>query len=159
MVEIVAYKPDWPTEFQTIAADLRQELGELALRIDHIGSTAVPGLGAKDVIDVQITVAALDEGVIGAMHALGYSLPAGDWNDHCPPTFVGPKTEWEKLFFRPPAGQRRTNTHVRVRGRATSATRSCSAIICAHTARRRRPTPNSNGAWRNTWRIRKPIPT
>jgi GrpB-like predicted nucleotidyltransferase (UPF0157 family) len=34
-------------------------LGPLALRIDHIGSTAVPGLGAKDVIDVQITVASL----------------------------------------------------------------------------------------------------
>ena len=43
---------------------LRQALGGLALRIDHIGSTAVPGLPAKDVIDIQITVAALDAPVI-----------------------------------------------------------------------------------------------
>ena len=49
----------WPQEFETIRSSLQEILGGLALRIDHIGSTSVPGLGAKDVIDVQITVQAL----------------------------------------------------------------------------------------------------
>ena len=44
MVEIIPYQNTWPSDFQAIAARLRQGLGDLALRIDHIGSTAVPGL-------------------------------------------------------------------------------------------------------------------
>ena len=59
---IHAYNPLWPQEFETIRQSLQEILGELALRIDHIGSTSVPGLGAKDVIDIQITVAGADAG-------------------------------------------------------------------------------------------------
>jgi len=118
MVEIVAYQTGWPAEFQTIAAGLRRSLRALALRIDHIGSTAVPGLAAKDLIDIQITVAALDAPVNLAMTALGYTQPDGIWHDHCPPAYVGPETEWQKLYFHEPLGQRRSNTHIRVQGRA-----------------------------------------
>ena len=121
VIEIVPYKPGWPDEFQQIALKLRAGLGELAVRIDHIGSTAVPGLPAKDVIDIQVSVNALDDRVLRAMTALGYTLPEGIWPrvaDHCPPNFIGPETEWEKLLFRPPLGQRRTHVHVRVQGRA-----------------------------------------
>jgi len=118
MVEIVPYKEGWPSEFQEIASILRRAMGELALRIDHIGSTSVPGLPAKDVIDIQISVAALDDRVISAMTALGYTQPEGVRRDHHPPHVVGPETEWEKLMFLPPLGQRRTHTHVRIQGRA-----------------------------------------
>jgi GrpB-like predicted nucleotidyltransferase (UPF0157 family) len=118
MVEICPYQENWPAEFQHIAATLRQSLGSLALRIDHIGSTSVPGLAAKDIIDVQITVAALDDRIISAMLTIDYTQPEGVWRDHRPPDFAGPDSEWEKLFFRPPPGQRPTNTHVRVQGRA-----------------------------------------
>lgn len=118
LVEIVDYQAEWPAEFRKLAANLRAGLGHLALRIDHIGSTAVPGLPAKDIIDVQITVAALDAEVTNALTAIGYTPGEGVWRDHRPPTFAGPETEWEKLYFRPPAGARRTNTHVRVQGRA-----------------------------------------
>ena len=59
-VTIVEPKATWPLEFETISRSLRDALGALALRIDHIGSTSVPGLPAKDVIDVQVTVATLD---------------------------------------------------------------------------------------------------
>jgi GrpB-like predicted nucleotidyltransferase (UPF0157 family) len=117
MVEIVPYHPNWPAEFRELAAHLRQALGPLALRIDHIGSTSVPGLDAKDVIDLQITVAELDDAVIAAMHRAGYSLAEGAWCDHRPPTLTGPETDWEKLYFRAPAGQRRTHTHMRAQGR------------------------------------------
>lgn len=117
-VEIIAYQERWPVEFEQLAAVLRQCLGKLALRIDHIGSTSVPGLAAKDIIDIQITVAALDEPLIHAMERAGYTHREGSWRDHATPGFTGPDSEWEKLLFRPPAGQRRTHTHVRVAGRA-----------------------------------------
>ncbi|MBI3942545.1 MAG: GrpB family protein [Chloroflexi bacterium] len=118
MIEIIPYQESWPAEFREIAVRLRQALGALALRIDHIGSTSVTGLPAKDVIDIQITVAALDQRVMAGMTRLGYAHPEGIWRDHRPPNFVGPETEWEKWFFRLPPGQRRTHTHVRIQGRA-----------------------------------------
>ena len=125
MVTILPYQESWPSEFQAIAARLRQGLGGLALRIDHIGSTSVPGLPAKDIIDVQISVAALDERIKTAMQALGYAHPEGVWRDHRPPGFVGAPgyqdleddANWAKMYFRPPDGQRRTHTHVRVLSR------------------------------------------
>ncbi len=118
MVEIIPYQKSWPSEFQKISSILRHTLDELALRIDHIGSTSVPGLAAKDVIDIQITVAALDDRLILAMTALGYTQAEGIRHDHRPPNFAGPETEWEKWYFYPPRGQRPTHTHVRVQGRA-----------------------------------------
>jgi GrpB-like predicted nucleotidyltransferase (UPF0157 family) len=117
-VEIVRYRGGWPKEFATIAARLRAGLSDLALRIDHIGSTSVPGLAAKDVIDVQITVAELDEQAEAAMRGLGYRRsPFIRGGDHRPPEADGPDTDWQKWFFDAPAGQRRTNTHMRVHGR------------------------------------------
>jgi GrpB-like predicted nucleotidyltransferase (UPF0157 family) len=79
IVEIVPYKESWRSEFLEIAAMLRQALGDLALRVDHMGSTSVPELPAKDVIDIQITVAALDLRVISAMTSLGYALLFRDY--------------------------------------------------------------------------------
>jgi GrpB-like predicted nucleotidyltransferase (UPF0157 family) len=118
MVEIVPYQISWPSNFREIASILRQGLGDLALRIDHIGSTSVSGLAAKDIIDVQITVAALDPSVLSAMSTLGYSQSEGIWRDHRPAHAEGPETDWEKWFFSSPPGQCRTNIHVRVQGRA-----------------------------------------
>jgi GrpB-like predicted nucleotidyltransferase (UPF0157 family) len=118
MVEIVTYKNNWPDEFHEIASALRSGLSGSALRIDHIGSTSVPGLAAKDVIDIQITVAALDPELLSRMTDVGYSLLEGFTRDHRPAYGVGSDIEWEKWFFNPPPGQRPTNTHVRVQGRA-----------------------------------------
>ncbi len=117
MVEIVPYKSTWPAEFLAIASVLRQGLGPLALRIDHIGSTSVPGLAAKDIIDIQVTVAALDQELLSAMAALGYTWREDFSGDHRPPLATGPDSDWGKWVFDPPAGQRPTHTHVRVPGR------------------------------------------
>jgi GrpB-like predicted nucleotidyltransferase (UPF0157 family) len=118
VLEIVPYQERWPGEFQEIAGDLREGLGDLALRIDHIGSTSVRGLAAKDVIDIQISVRALDEILKKALVSIGYTKAQGLWRDHCPASVVAPKSAWEKWYFKPPAGQRRTHVHVRVQGRA-----------------------------------------
>ncbi|GAB4203873.1 MAG: hypothetical protein OHK0022_28450 [Roseiflexaceae bacterium] len=117
MIVIAPYHDEWPLEFEAIAAGLRAGLGDLALRIDHIGSTAVPGLPAKDILDVQVTVAALDEAVTAALTGLGYEQRANIVADHQPPGADGPPEHWQKRLFRPPPGQRPTNLHVRVAGR------------------------------------------
>src|SRR5512142_986207 len=118
MIEIVDYKDSWPEEFRIIAARLRQGLGPLALRIDHIGSTSVRGLAAKDVIDLQITVAAHDQPLKDALTPLGYTHRPEYSRDHRPAQATGPEEDWTKWLFDPPPGQRLTHTHVRLGGRA-----------------------------------------
>jgi pyroglutamyl-peptidase I len=116
--QIVEYSPDWPQAFAEISARLQAGLGELALRIDHIGSTSVPGLAAKDVIDIQITVNTLSDRLLAAMTAMGYSRSEIAVADHIPPGMSCNPLDWQKWFFRAPAGQRATNTHIRITGRA-----------------------------------------
>ncbi len=83
MIEIVPYDPRWPEEFRRVASPLRAALGDLAPRIDHIGSTAVPGLAAKDIIDVQVTAATLDARALAETFApLGYTPLAHITGDH-----------------------------------------------------------------------------
>ena len=57
-IVLVDYDPDWPEQFELEARHIRAVMGDSALRIDHVGSTSVPGLKAKPIIDIQITVAA-----------------------------------------------------------------------------------------------------
>lgn len=115
MIEIVAYNPEWPVEFGEIAAKLRLALGELALRIDHIGSTSVPGLDAKDRIDIQVTVAALTPAVQTALEQIGCTRNQRISGDHLPPGCTE-QGQWTKWFFSPPKETRPLNLHVRVAG-------------------------------------------
>lgn len=75
-VEVVAYDPAWPAEYQAEEARLRAALGHRALAIHHIGSTAVPGLDAKPIIDILVTVRRLEEAVacIAPLRRLGYAF-------------------------------------------------------------------------------------
>jgi dephospho-CoA kinase len=57
---LVPYDPTWPQQASRIIKRVQMVCGAKALRVDHIGSTAVPGMDAKDVIDIQITVESLD---------------------------------------------------------------------------------------------------
>lgn len=118
MIEIVPYKLEWPREFEQIADAVRGALGSLALRVDHIGSTSVPGLDAKDIIDVQVSVARFDEQLDAAFRAIGYTLRTDITSDHQPPGAEGGDSEWEKRYYQPPPGERPTHMHVRILGRA-----------------------------------------
>ena len=105
MIEIVAYDPAWPGRFVELGAAMRGALGAVALRIDHIGSTAVPGLAAKSIVDVQISVASfepLDE-FRQPLEGLGYA-------------FRSTNTERTKRYFREAPGTPRTHVHVRRAG-------------------------------------------
>ncbi len=118
LARIVPYDPEWPRQFDAIAIDIRRVLGRLARRIDHIGSTAVPGLAAKDVIDVQVSVAALEpEGALVApLRAAGF-VPHPIDRDHRPPGRDGAVADWAKRLMVEAPGQRRLNLHLRVDGR------------------------------------------
>src|SRR5262245_24150685 len=59
-LQIVSYDPAWPSQFEVEAVRIREALGSLAVRIDHNGSTSVPGLAAKPIIDIQVSVASLE---------------------------------------------------------------------------------------------------
>jgi len=117
VITIVPYDPAWPGEFAALRAELADILGPWVLRIDHIGSTSVPGLGAKDVIDVQVTVAELATAIRDALVAAGFQHFPEHSHDHVPAGEDPTPERWAKLTFNQGAGRRRANVHVRVAGR------------------------------------------
>ena len=117
-ITIEPYSAQWPHEFATVEGLLRDALGSAAVRIDHIGSTAVPGLPAKDVIDVQVGVADLDDPrLVPAFEQIG-ATATDITSDHEPPGDRSGSAAWEKRYFRPPISWRPTNLHVRATNRA-----------------------------------------
>ena len=80
-IELVPYDAGWPAAFAAEAARIRAALGALALRIDHNGSTSIQGLRAKPIIDIQVSVAALQPLAAYAtpLEGLGYThVPHAD---------------------------------------------------------------------------------
>lgn len=74
-IVIVDYDPGWPARFELERERIAHALGDSALRIEHVGSTAVPGLAAKPVVDVVVEVAdPEDETVTRALESAGYEL-------------------------------------------------------------------------------------
>ncbi len=99
---IVPYDPAWPGVFARERGRLAAALGPVALRIEHNGSTSVPGLAAKPVIDIQISVAVVQpmDGYRRALEQLGYiHVPHAD-DDVCP------------YFHRPPTWPHSHHVHV-----------------------------------------------
>ena len=125
MIELHPYQDCWPQEFVAIGALLRRALGPLALRVDHIGSTSVPGLASKDVIDVQLTVHTFDnfEIIERQLIEVGFVMRPAVISDHrpndnSPAGSFEYDPEWEKRYFRESPGSRRTHIHVRAAGRS-----------------------------------------
>jgi GrpB-like predicted nucleotidyltransferase (UPF0157 family) len=84
-VRIVAYDSAWPTAAETELRTIEDALGEAAVRLEHVGSTAVPGLAAKPILDLQLSVYAIErrELYVGPLERLGYLfVPAPDWPDY-----------------------------------------------------------------------------
>jgi GrpB-like predicted nucleotidyltransferase (UPF0157 family) len=117
LIEIVDYRDGWPGEFRALAGRIRTALGEDAIRIDHIGSTAVPGLAAKDVIDLQITVERIEHTIGLRLASSGFVRRQPISVDHRPPGTAIPDMELQKELFVNADGERRANIHVRVAGR------------------------------------------
>ena len=85
-IRVVDYDPVWPQQFETHAGRITDALGRAALRIEHVGSTSVPGLAAKPVIDILVVVPdSADESVyLPRLKAAGYVLRVRepDWHEH-----------------------------------------------------------------------------
>ena len=75
-VEVVDYDVEWPARYEQVRRQLAAVLGAMAVRIEHVGSTAVVGLPAKPIVDVQVSVHDVeDEGAyVPALESLGYPL-------------------------------------------------------------------------------------
>jgi GrpB-like predicted nucleotidyltransferase (UPF0157 family) len=116
-VSIVDHSAGWAVEYAVIAEELRRALGRVATGIDHVGSTSIVGLAAKDVIDVQVSVADLSalERTCTILENLGY-LVNRNASDHRVPGLEPDETAWRKAFASERDGQRRTHIHVRIRG-------------------------------------------
>lgn len=122
---IVNSDPAWPAQAETLIARLQSVLGPLAARIDHIGSTAVPGLASKDILDIQVTLPDLDAATLAAvavaMTAAGFVHRSDVTRDHRPPGATGPDSDWEKAYFKTPPDERPAHIHVRAAGRPNQA--------------------------------------
>ena len=103
---IVDYDPAWPAQAAEAMAALRNVLGDRLLDIEHVGSTSVPGLAAKPILDLMAGVPSLDEGrvCIPAIEALGYRYQPDD-------------TIPERVYFnKGPEGARTHHLHMVVLG-------------------------------------------
>jgi len=115
---IIPYQARWPGEFRHLAGRIRASVGAAAARVDHIGSTSVPGLGAKDVIDIQVTVANLDDAVAVTRPLKAAGFRQGDafvYDAFRTKQAIDP--ELRKLYMREPENERRTHIHIRELGR------------------------------------------
>lgn len=111
--------PAWPGQAARLAARIAKAAGDFGVAVDHIGSTSVPGLAAKDVIDLQLRVASLADAdaAAPALAAAGFPRRRGQWWDtgH---DFAGGRAgeRWEKRLHNAADPGRPVNLHVRVDG-------------------------------------------
>jgi GrpB-like predicted nucleotidyltransferase (UPF0157 family) len=94
-IELADYDPAWPRAFEHEAARIRSALGSRALRLEHVGSTSVPGLVAKPRIDILLAVrsSAAEPTYVPDLEKAGYLLVIReeDWHEHR--VFKGPDTD------------------------------------------------------------------
>jgi predicted RNase H-like nuclease/GrpB-like predicted nucleotidyltransferase (UPF0157 family) len=111
-VEVSPPRDTWATE-ATAYVDLLRDAIPSALAVDHIGSTSVPGLAAKDCLDLMVQVADLDEAaIVLSLTRRGFRLRPESWNR----VEVTDGVSHPKLVFAAPEGGRSVNVHVRVAG-------------------------------------------
>lgn len=114
-----SYDPTWPAQAERIAARIRRVCGRGIIDVDHIGSTAVPGLPAKDVIDLQVSVPGPEvlDAVTVPLAEAGFPRVPGEWRDTPKPNDPDP-AHWDKRFHANADPGRDVNVHVRVAGSA-----------------------------------------
>jgi GrpB-like predicted nucleotidyltransferase (UPF0157 family) len=116
-VRLAEYDPGWPALYEREAARIRSVLGERVLRLEHVGSTSVPGLAAKPIIDILLVVAdpADEPGYVTPLERAGYRVVIREpgWYQHR--ALKGPDTDIN-LHVHPP-GSPEIGRHLRFRDR------------------------------------------
>jgi GrpB-like predicted nucleotidyltransferase (UPF0157 family) len=115
MIQILSYDPNWPGQFLSLRSMLQGCLGSMAQRIEHVGSTSIPGLDAKAVIDIDVVVQQKDKpAAVLALKTLGYE-PLGDLGIPQREAFAGaPGPIKHNLYLCPPESQALAN-HLAIR--------------------------------------------
>jgi len=94
-ITLADYDPEWPALYEREAARVRELLGDRVRLLEHVGSTSVPGLPAKPIIDMLLAVAdsADEPAYVPSMEAGGYAvrIREPDWHEHR--VFKGPDTD------------------------------------------------------------------
>lgn len=105
-IEMAGPDPAWPQQYQVLAARIRAALGWRVLQLEHVGSTSVPGLAAKPVIDIDLTVADPDreEAYRPALEAAGFRLVIREpwWYGHRALTAEQPRCNLHVFGFDSP---------------------------------------------------------
>ena len=115
-LRVADHDPSWPAQYARVAARIAHAAG--GRRVDHVGSTAVPGLPAKDVLDLQLTVtdlATADE-LAGPLTRAGFPRAPGTWWDTPKPGAAGPGEVWPKRLHGGADPGRVVHLHVRAAG-------------------------------------------
>jgi GrpB-like predicted nucleotidyltransferase (UPF0157 family) len=124
-IEIREYDSAWPRLYEREEARVRAILGDRVVRVEHVGSTAVPGLPAKPIVDIGMEVpdSAEEETYLPAMEAAGYVLRIRepDWFEHR--LFKGPDTDVNLHVFSAPCEELDRMLLFRDRLRANAADR------------------------------------
>jgi len=83
-IVIVGYRPEWATRFGFERDRIIGALGSTAVRVEHVGSTSVPGLGAKPIVDIQVAVPDIsdDDGFVPGLLAAGYVVRVRKRGEH-----------------------------------------------------------------------------
>jgi NAD-dependent deacetylase len=152
-VEVTDYDPDWPRIYEEEAARIHEALGESVLAMEHMGSTAVPGLAGKPVIDISVGLRTpeLTDAQVAAMERLGYE-------------YLGEHGLPGRLYFRKDEGGRTTQVHaVEHEGEHWHRHRAFRDYLCAHpeealayAAEKRRIAAGSTGL-EEYWEAKQPF--
>jgi len=115
-VVVVPYSSDWPVHFEKVARDLRAELGAVpSATVEHVGSTSVPGLAAKPVLDIDVIVESADmDAAVAALVAVGYTH-RGDLGVTDREAFAAPDEEPRRNVYVCRAGTLNVRNHLAVR--------------------------------------------
>ena len=84
-IVIADYDPRWPAIYEEEKTQILQTIGDRVVAIEHVGSTAVPGLGAKPIIDIMVAVCRLDDAqqCVGPLKSIGYERGLRDPTPEC----------------------------------------------------------------------------
>jgi GrpB-like predicted nucleotidyltransferase (UPF0157 family) len=107
LVEIIPYDQNWPRHFSATSSDLRQLLGNKVVAIDHIGSTSVPGLQAKPLIDIDVTLNGLIDipAASAALIEAGYHPRGNRYGDDVWAFLYDGTTPKQRVYLCPPENE------------------------------------------------------
>ncbi|PIO98794.1 GrpB family protein [Pleomorphomonas carboxyditropha] len=111
LVEIVPYDQNWPRLFSAAESKLRQLLGSMAVGIDHIGSTSIPAMPAKPILDIDITLRGLSDVPIASaiLTSAGYQPRGNRYHDDVWAFMKHDSVPKQRVYLCPPENE----THMR----------------------------------------------